>query len=253
MRSRSPRRIVVSDGHWPRLAKPPLRQRLLSVTQGFTLVELLVVIAIIAILAALLFPVFAQARGKAREIACLSNLRQAGLAFALYAQDNEGYYPVAVDPADRITPQIWNALPDFQAAIPSLPWLHEVLLPYVKTKELFHCPGDTGLLIEDFTGLYLGAHNSLFGTYGTSYLYRTEIAARHAGEATFQTPAEVNLYTDGSGLWHGTGPDDSSIGILNFNRNDIRLQRRRYNTLHADGHARSLGFAQVWKLWDTPL
>src|SRR5438067_13694150 len=60
---------------------------------GFTLIELLVVIAIIAILAAILFPVFAQARDTARKAVCQSNLKQFGAAFAMYATDYDGYFP----------------------------------------------------------------------------------------------------------------------------------------------------------------
>ena len=61
--------------------------------EGFTLIELLVVIAIIAILAAILFPVFAQAREKARQTSCTSNLKQQGTAMMMYAQDYDESYP----------------------------------------------------------------------------------------------------------------------------------------------------------------
>ena len=76
--------------------------------QGFTLIELLVVIAIIAILAAILFPVFAKVREKARQTACLSNEKQIGLAFMQYTQDFDGTMPVARGWASRTYPYIKN-------------------------------------------------------------------------------------------------------------------------------------------------
>lgn len=211
---------------------------------GFTLIELLVVIAIVAILAALLFPVFATARAKAREISCLSNLRQVGISNSLYAQDYDGLYPYAVDPADRWTPQIWNSQPQFQALIPYLPLIQDALQPYVKNKELFHCPGDTGFDYEDFTGLAIdptgspaNARPSSFKKFGTSYYYRTEIALRNAGENSFQKPAELNVYFDGAGAWHGS----------------IFPQVQRYNTVFGDGHAKSLTREQLDMYWAQPL
>ena len=220
---------------------------------AFTLVELLVVIAIIALLAGLLFPVFARAKGAALSTVCVSNLHQAGLAFSMYSQDYDGIYPYAKDPADEYTPQIWQAFPAFYAQIPQMPWLHKVLLPYVKSPEIFHCPSDVGMRIEDFTGWQLDGLPTMFHKFGTSYLYRTEIAFRHAGDANFQTPAQLNVYMDGSGLWHGDGLSDMEIGVGHFYDGNPQLAERRFNTLYGDGHVKSLSFEQVWALWHTPL
>src|ERR1043166_9351048 len=88
------------------MSRPP-RQR------GFTLIELLVVIAIIAILAALLFPVFAQARAQARKAACTSNLKQIDLAFRVYADDFDGATPISTIRSGRsLAPRTLDELQD---------------------------------------------------------------------------------------------------------------------------------------------
>jgi prepilin-type N-terminal cleavage/methylation domain-containing protein/prepilin-type processing-associated H-X9-DG protein len=211
---------------------------------AFTLIELLVVIAIIALLAALLFPVFLTARGKAREIACLSNLHQLGLSIGMYMQDYDSYYPYMVDPADRYTPQIWGSDPSFMAQIPTITPLQVALFPYTKSKEVFHCPADTGFDVEDFTGLYIdpngnppNANPSSFAKFGTSYYYRTELAERHATDSMLQHPAEVNLLFDGAGKWHGS----------------LIPRVWRYNTLFADGHAKNITYDQLNAYWAMPL
>jgi prepilin-type N-terminal cleavage/methylation domain-containing protein len=100
----------------------------ISCQRGFTLIELLVVIAIIAILAAILFPVFAQARERARMISCLSNARQQGTALRMYSQDNDEIYPAIVFYADDNGNDIYV-------------W-RNVVYPYMKNKGILACPSN---------------------------------------------------------------------------------------------------------------
>jgi len=98
-----------------------------SMRKAFTLIELLVVIAIIAILAAILFPVFAQAREKARQTVTISNFKQIGLAVVMYVQDNDEFYPMGqyfVDGAQNA----WGA----SAANPVVDW-SDLVNPYIKS------------------------------------------------------------------------------------------------------------------------
>jgi len=105
---------------------------------GFTLIELLVVIAIIAILAALLFPIFARARGKARETSCVSNLKQLGIAIKVYAQDYDETLPLGVL-AEVNTP--WPRTWDMQ------------IQPYLKNANVIMCPDDIDSVPVDVPGL----------------------------------------------------------------------------------------------------
>jgi prepilin-type N-terminal cleavage/methylation domain-containing protein len=111
---------------------------------GFTLIELLVVIAIIAILAAILFPVFAQARESARKSSCLSNARQIGLAAMMYAQDWDEILPETgwVGPCSSPTPNaggIYAIGDDYFSGVFSFPIASG---PYIKNWNIFQCPSD---------------------------------------------------------------------------------------------------------------
>jgi prepilin-type N-terminal cleavage/methylation domain-containing protein len=111
---------------------------------GFTLIELLVVIAIIAILAAILFPVFAQARESARKSSCLSNARQIGLAGMMYAQDWDEILPETgwVGPCSSPTPNaggIYAIGDDYFSGVFSFPIASG---PYIKNWNIFQCPSD---------------------------------------------------------------------------------------------------------------
>ena len=197
--------------------------------KGFTLIELLVVIAIIAILAAILFPTFARSREKARQTSCMSNLRQIGLAFAMYEED---YLRIP-----------WDDLTEGGAIEGTAPtWTWRLMIhPYVMNTQIFVCPtapdlnefdatwpdydqlagyainhvhwdDDLGtdaepppgrtmpeilspsevIMATDFTGDHVISH---FGTQEHGFVRRDPAATRHSGGCNY-------LFVDGHVKWH---------------------------------------------------
>jgi prepilin-type N-terminal cleavage/methylation domain-containing protein/prepilin-type processing-associated H-X9-DG protein len=147
---------------------------------GFTLIELLVVIAIIAILAAILFPVFAQAREKARTISCLSNEKQLALGYIMYQNDSDGLGPCGVET------WTWHPLGSGWAGM---------IYPYVKSVGVFKCPDDatkSGTVVS-----YILNANTV--TFGASNLPSGE------PESAFTAPAMTVLLFEGQLVpwWNG--------------------------------------------------
>ncbi|MBU0611241.1 MAG: DUF1559 domain-containing protein [Armatimonadetes bacterium] len=145
--------------------------------RGFTLIELLVVIAIIAILAAILFPVFAKAREKARQTSCLSNVKQISLGIVMYMADYDQRTPAArfgYEGAEHIT---WK----------------RVIFPYVKNWNLFECPSKPGHWTSACAGSNWPSQGSgIAALSGIAYNYHIGGIA----EGTLVVPAETVLVAD---------------------------------------------------------
>ncbi len=203
--------------------------------RGFTLIELLVVIAIIAILAAILFPVFARARAKARQAQCTSNLKQLGIALEMYSSDYDDLYPFAKDAADEHCPQIWDSLPAWQAWLPYMPRLVDVLQPYCKNREVFHCASDTGYDYLQNTSYAVPAQPTAFAGIGTSYNFRTEVAFARMGPSLLADPVKTNILMDGHGSWHGGRDYDEG----------------RWDVLFGDSHVKNINADQLNECWNT--
>jgi prepilin-type N-terminal cleavage/methylation domain-containing protein/prepilin-type processing-associated H-X9-DG protein len=156
--------------------------------RGFTLIELLVVIAIIAILAAILFPVFAQARESARSISCLSNMKQIGLALRMYAQDYDETF-------SNIRLGDWSG----GCCNQDLIWKN-VIQPYIKNKQIFACPSNPSAVLTPGNKI-----TKVTNGQGEGWLYEPDavMPISYGMNSTVTTWVPANFATDwaGSSAW----------------------------------------------------
>ncbi len=216
---------------------PALRGR----HQGFTLIELLVVIAIIAILAAILFPVFAQVRASARKTACLSNTRQLGSALSMYAQDNDETYPTLVLVGSAPS----NLAYDISTALHS----------YINNEEVFFCPDRTAKDCNSLGFTEVGFRSDRCLGYGYNFgvnvyaggglvqaLSQTGSVYVAPGQslAALVAPADTFAFGDTYDYPFYTVVWNAILSNFAGSRNSDLRHRGQFNMLYADGHAKSL-------------
>lgn len=220
-----------------------------GVKHAFTLIELLVVIAIIAILAAILFPVFAQAREKARAVSCLSNSRQLGIAIHLYSQDYDEGYPFGRMEADHMG--------EGHSAGMVESWV-DTVQPYVKSRLIHRCPSDSSSLWDrmeeprttsyGINAYFTPNHEPYFGikqagiANPSQCIIVAELAdmvdVDHFMPMLWGNPAKENDPEEQEDQWHLELGLPKSLAI---NRH-----QQGANYVFTDGHAKWQRFAQTW-------
>lgn len=244
---------------------------------GFTLIELLVVIAIIAILAAILFPVFAQAREKARQTACLSNTKQIATSLMMYAQDYDEMLP-----GYRFAyPNPFAAEPNVGARAKTVVFMNHILQPYTKNYDIWKCPSNPQAYVNIDT---VTGQTDDFRSYGgqNSYAMNNYVFTSNIGIAlaALAAPADTVGMVDGS--YYNTLPKrPCNLPQLTFNvetstyprywyqignsklfapgesKNDLEAETRgkarhsqQINTIFLDGHSKSQPYNRLVN--DTP-
>ena len=209
--------------------------------QAFTLIELLVVIAIIAMLAAILFPVFSQAREKARAISCMSNMKQMGIGVQMYVQDydEQVFFRSSTNPTVTRINTATTGNP--------LKWWN-MIMPYIKNNALFKCPSDPGPTLSP-------------DSLGNLVIPRSYVAAASAEAlrlAQISKPAEIIVISekwdkDAAGVAIGESwleafdgdmsPDPARPGsMLKF----ANWHQGGMNCAFFDGHAKWLKPTMIW-------
>ena len=216
--------------------------------RGFTLIELLVVIAIIAILAAILFPVFARAREAARATSCKSNLKQIGTAFAMYRQDYDETMPNNNFSTNADTSCVAETVRTAYRGTVS-----NAVQPYIKNSAVFACPSDTQKAANTADGFAVcGAPVPTNLVYIMSYCYNyigvgnSATSTTHTGFANLDSaclaPAEQVIMWDSNNRW-SDGPNQFwDRDILSYQTKVFTYGARHsemVNFLYMDGHVKA--------------
>jgi prepilin-type N-terminal cleavage/methylation domain-containing protein/prepilin-type processing-associated H-X9-DG protein len=215
-------------------------------SKGFTLIELLVVIAIIAILAAILFPVFARARENARRTSCMSNLKQIGLGVAQYTQDYDEKFPIYEVGGGG------GQEPYLDANGVSMDW-SLVMQPYVKSMQLLVCPSDTYSAVYNLPGY----GNNVRRSYAIANYLRQTDGQRPGGSLAMINQPSLTVFAGerrgcgagGTNLreWYLCGIYDAldagaaASGVLYNQPNGTGLAHLDTNNiLYTDGHVKAI-------------
>lgn len=207
-------------------------------TSAFTLIELLVVIAIIAILAAILFPVFGRARENARRSSCQSNLKQIGIGIMQYTQDYDEKLPLANTGNIQLG-----------EVVAERPW-HVTIQPYVKSTQLFKCPSNTSNSPLARTEIVAGGP----GTYPRSYICNGTGTTLATELANYGGPRPINRTNNGNAVGVSIARIKSAAELILITEHPDRGDADVWapaqmgflnhlgmtNFLFADGHVKSM-------------